>query len=565
MSKKNFILLSLVIILCSCNDNALLPNATGLTHCDQENLTLDGTYPYAQGCQTKSSSVPNWEKWEKVRLSSGAIATDSVAVPWANAIISSNIPSQVRRDIKAENGWMLLKYTVNGNWGVNNNYMFFYNRYTGILKVFYYLNNGTVQSNYGIWHLHIDVPQKLFAFTKEIADPIEGIYQTQDIYCTNITSTDSKGFVQGWNCFQIELAYDPQFIKGELTINPVSRTSSNIILTGAYDSSSKGTIISTTTTNPTDGVIKGVAKAAGGEALSFLKKEAKANKFATKILNIAGDIASGGVSTIVKGGINLLFSSFIGRFNKEQSQNYDLQFTTNGTVKLAGSITTEVTGGIVPANLNLSKKALGIRLGVWNLSEQPTIYFYTTAKLYRWGKRQPTIFHLWKMQGKNLEGTSNSYNFVINPDILRELKSNKCKLRYCSIVPFPDEIESYSHGSLGGDRSLIDIINGHGEIVYEKYREITNFYGKFEVKIPQDQDFSEIISIPRVIFLPNGNAGVSQNTLIKATTTLCVNNNVNDTIVITKTFVPKLEWNPFDYELNKNYGEYPFSIIKVVY
>lgn len=564
MSKRSFLsLLMLTLGLCSCNDSLLPTEEMSLNPIVREDL--DGTYPYSQQCVTRGISVPNWESWEKVRLSSGAIATDSVAVPWAKSIVSSNIPSQVRRDIKAENGWMLLKYTVNGNWGANNNYMFFYNKYTGVLKVFYYLSNGAVQSNYGIWHLHINVPQKLFAFTQAIADPINGLYQTQDIYCTNITSTDAKGFVQGWNCFQVELAYDPQFLNGELTVNPVSRTSSDITLTGSYGSSSKGTLITTTTTNPTSGPINGLAKAAGDEALSFIKSEASNMKFAPKILNAAGSIISGGVSAIVKGGINLLFSSFIGRFNKEQSQNYDLQFTTNGTAEFAGTITTEVTGGLVPANLDLSKSALGIRLGVWNLTEQPTLFFDTTAKLLNTDcNKLPRIYHLWKMKGNNMEGIGYNHNYIINPDIYNSLKSRDCKFNYYSTNPYPIEAKSYPQGTIE-DLGYKNMTSGSGSIVYENYQEITSFYGKFEVKLPQPSNpyGSEV---PRILFLPNGNSGITHNILVKATTTLCVNNSVNDTIVITKTFVPKFEWDPSEYEINKKlYGEYPFTIVKEVY
>lgn len=63
--------------------------------------------------------------------------------------------------------------------------------------------------------------------------------------------------------------------------------------------------------------------------------------------------------------------------------------------------TLKLQAGLVPANLNLSKSALGITLGVWNLSEQPTIYFMTTAKLLSWGEYKPTIFHLGKCKEIN--------------------------------------------------------------------------------------------------------------------------------------------------------------------
>lgn len=136
MNTKILLMLVTAIFFYSCNDEVLKTTETSAQVFEVIEPITDGIYPYSLLAKTRSATIPNWEKWQKVRLSSGVIGQDSVAVPWANTIVSSNIPAQVRRDIKAENGWMLLKYTVNGNWGNNNNYMFFYNRYTGVLKVF---------------------------------------------------------------------------------------------------------------------------------------------------------------------------------------------------------------------------------------------------------------------------------------------------------------------------------------------------------------------------------------------------------------------------------------------
>ncbi len=572
MSKKNYLLLFiLALCLCSCNDSALPVEKAELdSSMKNEFEEMDGVYPYSQQCKTRARSVPNWESWEKVRLSSGVIGLDSVAVPWSeNAIVITTIPTQVRKDIKSENGWMLVKYTVNGNWGKNNNYMIFYNRYTGVLKVFYYLDN-PIESSAGIWQLQIDVPQKLFAFVGELADPIQGLYNRQEIYCTNITSTESTSFVHGWNCFQVELAYDPQFTSGTLTINPVNRTNSQINLTGSYGSSSKGTLITTTTTNPASGTIDGLAKAAGEDAFTFIKEEAKGNKFGEFVMKHLGNIAKEGVSAIVKGGVNMLFSSFIGRFNKETTQNYDLQFTTNGKAELSGNILTETTGGIAPGSLNLSKASLGVRLGVWNLSEQPTIYFDTTARLHTWNESQNPIYDLWKMKGDLLDNTNCIYQFIINPDIEQYLVSSKCRINIFRQIPLPDEISKYPHGSIARSGGIWSgaITEGKGTNLYENYYETSNYYSKFYVKFTSTS--SNQSPPQRYLFLPKGNieyvspkVGIEYNSLIKATATIIVNNNVNDTIVITKTYAPKLEWNPNSYQQNeKDYGAIQYMILR---
>lgn len=564
---KIFLLLSMVIALSSCQDNALPIEETQCS--SSENIKeeeMRGVYPYSQQTKARGVSIPNWENWEKVRLSSGVIGIDSVATPWSNTFSTTVIPTQVRKDIKSENGWMLLNYTVNGNWGKNNSYMFFYNKYTGILKVFYYCESNTPSST-GIWHLRIDVPQKLFSFIDEVADPINGIYQKQDVYCTNKTASGTTGFTYGWNYFQIELAYDPQFTNGTLYINPINRTSSSITLTGSYNSSSKGALIATTQTNSAKGTLDGFAKAAGEDAFTFIKEETKENKFSKEILSKIGNIAHEGVSAIVSGGINKLFSSFIGRFNKTQTLNYDLQFTTNGKAELSGSISTETTGGLSPASLNLSPKVLGIRLGVWNLEEQPIIYFDPTAKLLTSEENQFPVYHLWRMKGDGMDKIKYNYKFVINPDIKNELLSSRCDLATYKVDSLPPNIEKYPQGNIARSSSTIGgIISAKGTKLYEYYTAVTNYYSKFKVYFPKHSTQSH--AYQRILFLPKGQTegvyndiGVTYNMLIKASANLYVNNTVNDTIIITKTFAPKLEWDPDLYTFYQSNYQEPFIIL----
>lgn len=364
------------------------------------------------------------------------------------------------------------------------------------------------------------------------------------------------------------MVYDPQLTEGTLYINPINRTSSNITLTGSYNSSSKGALIATTQTNSAKGTLDGFAKAAGEDAFNFVKEETKEKKFAKEILDKIGNIAHEGVTTIVSGGINKLFSSFIGRFNKTQTQNYDLQFTTNGKAELSGSISTETTGGLSPASLNLSPDVLGIRLGVWNLEEQPIIYFDPTAKLLTSGEGKFPVYHLWRMNGGIMDQTSYSYKFKINPDIVNELTSYQCSLDTYALDSLPQGIEKYPHGSIARKgKSEGGIISSNGTIVYEDYKKVTNYYKKFKVYFPNHPVQSS--SPQRILFLPKGdidrtyeNVGVSYTQVIKASAWLYVNNNINDTIVITKTFAPKLEWDPQLYEANKDEYIEPFTILQ---
>ena len=63
------------------------------------------------GNMTRSETVGlDWENWETVALASGVL----VAPPWANNPVASDIPEEIRKDIKATDGWDLIVHTVNG-------------------------------------------------------------------------------------------------------------------------------------------------------------------------------------------------------------------------------------------------------------------------------------------------------------------------------------------------------------------------------------------------------------------------------------------------------------------
>ena len=76
------------------------------------------------------------------------------------------IPYDIRMDIKSVDGWELIAHTVNGYGDLGVNYLIFHNKYTGVLKVFYYLEPEQAQfaDNTAMWKLHFEIPQSCLAF-----------------------------------------------------------------------------------------------------------------------------------------------------------------------------------------------------------------------------------------------------------------------------------------------------------------------------------------------------------------------------------------------------------------
>ncbi len=286
-----------------------------------------------------------------MQLASGSY----VHTPWNKKITSGTIPYEIRTDILPSDGWDLIAHTVNGYGENGMNYLIFHNHYTGILKIFYYLEpNSSNLQNTAIWKLHFENPQSFLAFTSEYAR-LSSDKSVRDIYLSNITKDDSKGYTVGWNCFQVELAYDPDFSEGSLQIIPMSMTTSSIKFTGNFDSKTDGTIISTTTSNPLNGVVKGVASLVGAKAEDWVSDQVKKAKFGNKIIKVL----SSGANSLVTSGVGAALGSFIGVFSKTTQTTQTVQLNTVGSVELDGELKTLQTGLIVPLSMSISVKNVG--------------------------------------------------------------------------------------------------------------------------------------------------------------------------------------------------------------
>lgn len=123
-----------------------------------------------------------------------------------------------------------------------------------------------------MWKLHFESPQSFLNFTGEFAKPASFRGDT-DFYVENITNDESRGFSTGWNCFQVELAYDPNFTSIPLQIIPYNMNVTDLKFDGTFESSTSGTIIQAYAKNIFDKQIKAVAGYAGDKAENGLKKE----------------------------------------------------------------------------------------------------------------------------------------------------------------------------------------------------------------------------------------------------------------------------------------------------
>lgn len=127
---------------------------------------------------------------------------------------------------------------------VGTNYLLLYNLYTGILKGLVYVESNASPNNHAFWMLTTDRRTTLFNFSEAFAKPMDSPDSPQTLLLSTASKNGiTQGFEQGWNCFITELAYDENSINEKLSVSGFSLNESKVTLTGSYQSTSSGTIV----------------------------------------------------------------------------------------------------------------------------------------------------------------------------------------------------------------------------------------------------------------------------------------------------------------------------------
>lgn len=345
-----------------------------------------------------------------------------VRLPWTDGT-QTTIPDDIRKDVKESDGWIILDATVEfvGHSFIPTkadsgcNYILLYNTYSGVLKGFYYAENMNV-NNCGFFQLTTSIPSKLFNFYSNFAIAADE-FGPQSINLSAVTSNGiTKGFEKGWNCFMIELAYDPNSYNQRLDLSGFAMNNATITQKGAYNSSTTGTIV-TSAGSSTSNLIKGVVSGIGEAGKQWIKDNI-GDQNSTNPIKYLGTISAAiwgnGISGIIGTGIYKVFSSVLGN----SSTSYDVNFKTTGNISISGQINYPASSYIHPiAGLKLGRQDLN--LGIWNLSKKPVIKTNAHGEFINMGNSNNIQYfeYMVRQEYGNIEITSNPNNFMLQPEI----------------------------------------------------------------------------------------------------------------------------------------------------
>ncbi len=373
-----------LFILCSCStDEQCLMS---------DNLVADKVITKA--ITQSTSPTFDWEDTPFIMLD----GYGSQILPWYNAT-DTTIPTELLEDYKKEDGWEMVynlctpsDLTTYGKY-----YLIFYNKLRGILRVFYYNIYNTTSANTTFWQLSFTRPTSMLNSIGHFTMPIN-INDVQSTYTTNLSSIETKAISRGWNCFDVELCYDPNStsIAQKMGIKSYDVTQGKLTLTGDLKMDSEGTIV-TTSSVPRFPILSGMITAGvtgfGGSISKIVSSKLDSAKISPLISMPVTEIISSGVTGLVKSGINLIFGSFLG---KKATTTQTLKVRTTGQIQTNGEFSFNSSSNINPI-VNLVCPGSKVEssdsflpsynepLGVWNLKEAPIVTLSSGAV---WVKRE---------------------------------------------------------------------------------------------------------------------------------------------------------------------------------
>lgn len=552
--KKLTGMLIVILVLFSCT-NEMVDTIPLVDQSEFSSVTPGVIYPLAKGeSHTRSTSFDtDWESYNEITLASGSI----VWTPWGTTS-SHRIPLDIARDIKRENGWEMIAHTITPNVQSGMNYIILHNYVTGVLKVFYCLENSRT-NNMGVWVLEFqDSRQKMLNFTDQIADPLNYGERTL-VETSNLTLENSKGFAENWNCFQVELAYDPHFTNGTMSISAHNMNIQNLNLEGQFQASTNGVLLMKSSSNTVKPLTDGFANVLGDAAKTWVntkvtdgsvKNAASGTSTRAVPSGVINEIVGGGVKEIVKFGLNNIFNSFIGRFNETNVTSHDIQLKTEGVISLNGTIDFSNPAPIKPININCSVNNVG-HLGAWSLETSPTLH---VSPLGRYSFTPGSNEHFYISEG----ATGCDYTIRINPKLQSCLKSRTVDFQLIEYDYFKNRptvnYPNFDAGELGYQYAVTNITTGI-HLYSDAITSIFKSNADPEILTNGDNSVVSENGMPyNLIFIPNASYYygainmTAKNRFLRFSPQFITEiNGKRMTTVNTKTYWPRYQWDPEMY------------------
>ena len=374
----------------------------------------------------KDITAQNWRKTEAIYIydgvgvdvkdEKGRTGYTTVNLPWYKGDKLTNLPEGFCDDITPEMGWEWVLNRCGSRVTVNNNFFAVYNKYTGILRFFYYMPQSNVNTgNDHVWQVsmtdnlatHTTIPygvpnDRKITNKGAITQDANGTYVDYVTPWTDYLSDDRLIVPNvGWWAFDVDLSLTrPETINEDDNIKLQMRSWNNnhISLYSTILSNINGELKA-----GIDGQAQTVTKTplVASSSKGLFGRIGDLVKLGTKVKDAVTNLYSGNVIGAIKGGVDLaktgssLASGKIPASGGETTGTAETTFgaNLNGTINMTmyGTINTDgaihgsaPTVGIASPTFYLKDfdtKNSHLGQGVWNLKKTPMVYATNSINL----------------------------------------------------------------------------------------------------------------------------------------------------------------------------------------
>jgi len=393
---------------------------------EQWNILLHGgAAADNENINDKEINAANWRTQQAIYLydgvgkdaedSNGREGYTKVNLPWNKGVVQTNLPNGFCDDITPENGWEWVLNSCGNRAIVNNNFFALYNKYSGILRFFYYMPEKFSAGNDHVWQVAMTdalgymstwrygIPMDR-TVTNKAALKQTGNGTMMDYVTPWVDYKSNDGLIvpnAGWWAFDVDLSvYRAPLDKNKESIKLQMRSwnTSHVSLTSTIKAQINTPLPST-----------GAVSASKGFSTNLEDYKKVGTDLVTTIKNIVKSDYMGAIKdgfNFCKGAWNLLAGSADTKTDKASGA---INLNMNGTIDTEGTIKGSMpTVGVASPTFSLSSFDTAnstVGQGVWNLRTSPVVYVLP----YTIGIR-PNQFYSYFFDPSSID-------FVLNPTL----------------------------------------------------------------------------------------------------------------------------------------------------
>ena len=346
--------------------------------------------------------LEDWEKMEFLFINDDGKLDTKIDAPWNKAAASTLMPDNIRFDIKKDEGWDVAFNLMNQDGRPDMNYFGLYNKYIGVLRIFYYCNQEVTgsatdfafevilgsdgQNSKAFYNsLRYGIPNDANVNTSVNTLGDGNVAKTYHLIVTPYSGIGRSTLYKGWHAFDVDMsAYTGQkFTENGASIQIACKASNktNVCLgtdiTGKIFGDLSGTIDKTSMMAGADGVsgvLSSISSMLGGTGDSSLAamESALLGGGLLASLNKYSLLASTAFNVLAKGYDYITGTNQIPKDKLNGKLDLKINAHADTTGYLETAVATNVKQFVIGPtafnpNSNLGK-------GVWQITTSPKIY-----------------------------------------------------------------------------------------------------------------------------------------------------------------------------------------------